>query len=68
MYVIGTEYVGLGISAAVEVRTGFQLLQVNQQVEMALRVYLWPVLPAGASQQVDGRSGARRRSPEPEAP
>jgi predicted phage baseplate assembly protein len=48
MYVIGTEYVGLGISVAVEVRSGFGLLQVGQQVEMALRNYLWPLTPGGA--------------------
>ena len=48
MYVIGTEYVDLGISVAVEVRSGFNLLQVSQQVELALRNYLWPIEPGGA--------------------
>jgi predicted phage baseplate assembly protein len=48
MYVIGTEYVGLGISVAVEVRSGFNLLQVGNQVELALRNYLWPLAPGGA--------------------
>ena len=47
MYVIGTEYVGLGISVAVEVRSGFGLLQVGNQVEQALRSYLWPLAPGG---------------------
>jgi hypothetical protein len=51
MYVIGTEYIGLGLSVAVEVRSGFDLLQVKQQVEQALRVYLWPLPPGGASIQ-----------------
>ncbi len=51
MYVIGTEYIGLGLSVAVEVTTGFGLLQVSQQVEQALRTYLWPVPPGGASGQ-----------------
>jgi hypothetical protein len=51
MYVIGSDYVGLGLSVAVEVRTGFGLLQVSQQVEMALRTYLWPVPPGGATAQ-----------------
>lgn len=51
MYAIGTEYIGLGISVAVEVRTGFGLLQVAQQVEMALRQYLWPIPPGGAAGQ-----------------
>jgi hypothetical protein len=51
MYVIGTEYVGLGISVAVEVRSGFELLQVSQQVQQALRVYLWPIAPGGSANQ-----------------
>jgi hypothetical protein len=51
MYVIGTEYIGLGISVGVEVANGFGLLQVSQQVEQALRQYLWPDPPGGASKQ-----------------
>jgi predicted phage baseplate assembly protein len=51
MYVIGTEYMGLGISVAVEVRSGFGLLQVGNQVEQALRSYLWPLAPGGAANQ-----------------
>jgi hypothetical protein len=47
MYVIGTEYVGLGITVAVEVGSGFGLLQVGNQVEQALRGYLWPLAPGG---------------------
>ena len=50
MYVIGPEYVGLGISVAVEVRSGFALLQVGNQVEQALRNYLWPLAPGGSDQ------------------
>ena len=50
MYVIGTEYVGLGISVAVEVRSGFALLQVGQQVKRALQNYLWPLAPGGPDQ------------------
>jgi hypothetical protein len=49
MYVIGTEYVDIGISVAVEVRSGFNLLQVSSQVELALRNYLWPIAPGGAA-------------------
>ena len=48
MYVIASEYVGLGISVAVEVRTGYGLLQVSHAVETALRSYLWPIPPGGA--------------------
>lgn len=51
MYVIGTEYVGIGISVAVEVRTSFGLLQVSQAVETALRTYLWPIPPGGSDNQ-----------------
>jgi hypothetical protein len=47
MYVIASEYVGLGISVGVEVKTGFGLLQVSQAVETALRSYLWPIPPFG---------------------
>lgn len=49
MYVIGTEYVGMGLTVAVEVRSGFGLLQVGSQVEQALRGYLWPLAPGGAN-------------------
>ena len=51
MYVIGSEYVGAGLAAAVEVRTGFGLLEVSQQVETALRRYLWSIEPGGADNQ-----------------
>lgn len=47
MYVIASEYMGLGISVAVEVKTGYGLLQVSQAVETALRSYLWPIAPGG---------------------
>lgn len=47
MYVIASEYVDLGIAVAVEVKTGYQLLQVSQAVETALRSYLWPIAPGG---------------------
>jgi len=43
LYVIASEYVGLGIAAAVEVKTGYGLLAVSQAVETALRSYLWPL-------------------------
>jgi uncharacterized phage protein gp47/JayE len=47
MYVIASEYVGMAISVAVEVKTGYQTLQVSQAVETALRSYLWPLAPGG---------------------
>ena len=51
MYVIGTEYVGLGVAVGVDVRAGFGLLQIQQQVEQALRRYLWPLAPGGSDNQ-----------------
>jgi hypothetical protein len=50
MYVIASEYVGLSITIAVEVRAGYGLLQVSQAVETALRSYLWPIPPGGNDQ------------------
>lgn len=47
---IGTEYVGIGLSIAVEVLAGFDLRVVAQQVEDALRRYLWPLEPGGIAQ------------------
>lgn len=47
MYIIAGEYVGLGIAVAVEVKTGYQTIQVAQAVETALRSYLWPLAPGG---------------------
>jgi len=48
--VIGTEYVGIGLSIAIEVLAGFDLRVVGQQVEDALRRYLWPLSPGGTLQ------------------
>jgi hypothetical protein len=50
LYVIGTEYVGLGLSIAVEVLSGFDLRVTAQKVEDALRRYLWPLEPGGTQQ------------------
>lgn len=47
MYVIGSDYIGIGISVGVEVRAGYGLMQVAQAVETALRNYLWPIPPGG---------------------
>ncbi len=51
MYCIGTEYVDFALSIAVEVASGYGLLQVAQQVEQTLRGYLWPVPPGGQNGQ-----------------
>ncbi len=47
MYVIGSDYVGLGITVGIEVAAGYGLLQVGQAVENAIRAYLWPIPPGG---------------------
>ena len=47
MYVIASDYVGLGIGVGIEVKTGFGLQAVSQAVETALRQYLWPIAPYG---------------------
>ncbi|MGH9561408.1 MAG: baseplate J/gp47 family protein, partial [Terracidiphilus sp.] len=47
MYVIASEYIGLGIGVGIEVKSGYGLLQVSQAVETALRSYLWPLAPGG---------------------
>ncbi len=51
LYVIATDYVGLGIAIAVEVRSGYGLSAVSQAVETAIRSYLWPIAPGGTDQQ-----------------
>lgn len=47
LYVIGCEYVPLGLSAAVQVRDGFDVNQVLYGVREALRQFLWPLAPGG---------------------
>lgn len=47
MYVISSDYVTFGLAVAIEVRTGFSLPQVSQDVETAVRGYLWPIAPGG---------------------
>jgi predicted phage baseplate assembly protein len=50
MYVIGTDYVGIGVAVAIEVLAGFDMRVVSQQVEDALRRFLWPLEPGGTTQ------------------
>jgi predicted phage baseplate assembly protein len=47
LYVIGCEYVALGIALAVEIREGFEQDGVLQAVRDALRRLLWPLAPGG---------------------
>lgn len=51
LYVIGCEYVPLGLATAVALRDGFAREAVLAEVREALRRLLWPLAPGGA----DGR-------------
>lgn len=51
LYVIGTEYVSLGLSVAVSLREGFPKNQVMQNIQKALRDFFWPLTPGGHQQQ-----------------
>ena len=44
---IGPEYRGLGVSAALGVREGFARDRVARAVREALALYLWPLAPGG---------------------
>lgn len=48
MYVIGVEYVPIGLAVAVSLRNGHARDRVLQAVRNALRDYLWPLAPGGA--------------------
>jgi hypothetical protein len=47
LYVIGCEYVALGLSVGVEVQNGFGQDGVLQAVKEALQRFLWPLVPGG---------------------
>jgi hypothetical protein len=47
LYVIGCEYVALGVSTAVTIRSGFDHDSVLLNVREALRRFLWPLAPGG---------------------
>jgi baseplate J-like protein len=47
LYVIGCEYVGLGISVGVEILPEFGADTVLQNIRTALREALWPLAPGG---------------------
>ena len=50
LYVIGTEYISLGLSVAVSIRDGFPRQQVMQDVQNSLREFLWSLTPGGHQQ------------------
>ena len=47
LYVIGCEYVPLGLGVGVQLRDGFARDAVLQQVSASLHDYLWPLAPGG---------------------
>lgn len=47
LYVIGVEYVDLGLAVAVGLRDGHSRDQVLQSIRDALKDYLWPLTPGG---------------------
>ncbi|MEC5385344.1 putative baseplate assembly protein [Uliginosibacterium sp. H3] len=51
LYVIGCEYVPLGLSVAVTLREGFARDKVLLEVREALRRLLWPLAPGGLDQK-----------------
>lgn len=51
LYVIGTEYIGIGLSIAVRIRDGYAAEEVLPAVRLALRKFLW-ALPDGG---IDGQ-------------
>ncbi|HWS99305.1 MAG TPA: putative baseplate assembly protein [Pyrinomonadaceae bacterium] len=58
LYVIGCEYVPLGLSVAITVRHGFGQNQVINEVRDALRAFLWPLAPGG----IEGAGWQRGRA------
>jgi len=51
LYVIGCDYVALGVSVAIAIRDGFARDQVLLDVREALRRLLWPLAPGGLDAQ-----------------
>ena len=47
LYVIGPEYVSIGLGVSITIRDGFVKHQVFQNVQHALRDFLWPLSPGG---------------------
>jgi predicted phage baseplate assembly protein len=48
LYVVGTEYVPIGVSVGVDVREGFAQEETLSAVRLSLRAFLWPLAPGGA--------------------
>lgn len=50
LYAIGCEYVPIGLSVAVVLRSGVEPADVLAAVRAALRTYLWPLAPGGPTE------------------
>ncbi len=50
MYIIGVEYIQIGLTIAVDIRDGHAHDQVLKDVKSQIRDYLWPLAPGGNSQ------------------
>lgn len=61
LYVIGCEYVALGLGASVTVRNGFGREEVLSNVREALRRFMWPLSPGGLDGQGWPLGGAVRQ-------
>lgn len=51
LYVIGCEYIPLGVAVSVRVREGFARDKVLYEVREAIRRLLWPLPPGGAAEE-----------------
>jgi hypothetical protein len=51
LYVIGADYVPIGVGVGVTVRAGFGRQQVIHDVQAALRRALWPLAPGGVDER-----------------
>ena len=51
LYVIGCEYIPLGLAVSVRVREGFARDKVLYEVRESLRRLLWPLAPGGAAEE-----------------
>ena len=47
LYVIGTEYIPIGMGVGVTLRDGFPRDETLQSIRLALHRYLWPLAPGG---------------------
>lgn len=54
LYVIGCQYLQMGLAVRVEVREGYDRDETLQAVSEAVRTFLWPLPPGGPYEDADG--------------